>query len=199
MNIHEKIRKSEALIQWMDQRIDGLKISSDDRTRISAACLDMALEHQKAIVLLVANRLFGSAFSLARLIFEAYVRGLWLGRCASEPEIEKYKKNKLEKTFATLIPEIEQIEGFNKGVLSKAKAASWNSMNSYTHSGYLQSVRRNKTDTIEPNYDTEEIIEVLGFANAIGMLSALQIALLAGNEKFAMDLLEKSKTELGKL
>ena len=198
MSIQDKIIKAEALIQWMDQRIDGLEISSDERTRISAACLDMALEHQKAIVLLVANKLVGSAFSLVRLIFEAYIRGLWLGRCASEQEIEKYKKNKLEKTFATLIQEIEQIEGFHEGVLSKAKVASWNSMNSYTHSGYLQSVRRNKTDTIEPNYDTEEVIEVLGFANAIGMLSALQVALLAGNEKLAMELLEKSKTELGK-
>jgi hypothetical protein len=198
MSIQDKIIKAEALIQWIDQRIDGLEISSDERTRISAACLDMALEHQKAIVLLVANKLVGSAFSLVRLIFEAYIRGLWLSRCASGQEIEKYKKNKLEKTFATLIQEIEQIEGFHEGVLSKTKVASWNSMNSYTHSGYLQSVRRNKTDTIEPNYDTEEVIEVLGFANAIGMLSALQVALLAGNEKLAMELLEKSKTELGK-
>jgi len=198
MNIHEKINKSEALIHWMDERIDGLEISCDDRTRISSACLDMAHEHQKAIVLLIAKGLFGSAFSLVRLMFEAYVRGLWLGRCASEQEIEKYKKDKLEKSFATLIQEIEQIKGFNEGVLSSAKTANWSSMNSYTHSGYLQSVRRNRTDAIEPNYSTQEIIDVLGFANAIGMLSALQIALLVGNEKLTMELLEKSKKELGK-
>ena len=198
MKIDEKIKKSETLIQWMDQRIDGLEISSDDRTRISAGCLDISLEHQKAIVLLIANKLIGSAFSLARLLFEAYIRGLWLGRCATEQEIEKYQQDKLRKTFETLVQEIEQLEGFNEGVLSKAKAANWNSLNSYTHSGYLQIVRRNKTDTIEPNYDDEEIIDMLGFANAIGMLSALQIALMAGKEKLAMELLEKSKTELGK-
>lgn len=197
MNIQEKIDKSEALIQWTDKKIDGLEISSDERTRVSAACLDVALEHQKAIVLLVTKKLYGSAFSLARLIFEAYVRGLWLGTCASELEIENYKKDKLEKTFATLIQEVEQIDGFNEGILSKAKSKSWSSMNSYTHSGFLQSVRRNKTNTIEPNYNTDEIIEILGFANAIGMLSTLQIALLAGNESLAKELLEKSKTELG--
>jgi len=198
MKIDEKIKKAEALIQWMDQRIDGLEISSDDRTRISAGCLDISLEHQKAIVLLIANKLIGSAFSLARLLFEAYIRGLWLGRCATEQEIEKYQQDKLRKTFETLVQEIEQLEGFNEDVLSKVKAANWNSLNSYTHSGYLQIVRRNKTDTIEPNYDDEEIIDMLGFANAIGMLSALQIALIAGKEKLAMELLEKSKTELGK-
>lgn len=196
MNIRDNIRKSEALIQWMDQRIDGLEISSDERTRISAACFDITLEHQKAIVLLVANQLIGTAFSLVRLLFEAYIRGLWLGKCASDQEIEKYKKNRLDKTFATLIQEIEQIEGFQEGVLSKAKTANWKAMNSYTHSGFFQSVRRNKDDTIEPNYDVDEILEVLGFTNSIGMLTALQVSLMAGDEEFAKDLLERSKTEL---
>jgi hypothetical protein len=198
MKIQDNIEKSEALIQWMDQRIDGLEISSDERTRISAACFDVALEHQKAIVLLIANQLIGTAFSLVRLLFEAYIRGLWLGKCAKDQEIEKYKKNRLEKSVATLIQEIEQVEGFQEGVLSKAKAASWKAMNSYTHSGFFQSVRRNKDETIEPNYDGDEIMEVLGFTNSIGMLTALQIALMAGDEAFAKDLLEKSKTELGK-
>ena len=77
MKIYDKIRKSEALIQWMDQKIDGLEISSEDRTMISAACFDVALEHQKAIVLLIANKLVGSAF-LVRILFEAYIRGLWI-------------------------------------------------------------------------------------------------------------------------
>ena len=67
-------------------------------------------------------------------------------------------------------------------------------MNSYTHSGYLQSVRRNKGETIEPNYTPEEIIEVLNIANALGMLSALQVALLAEKQELANGLLEKSKT-----
>ena len=177
MSIQDNINKSEALIQWMDQRIDGLEISSDERTRISAACFDIALEHQKAIVLLIANQLIGSAFSLERLLFEAYIRGLWLGKCASSQEIEMYKKDQLDKSFSTLIKEIEQIDGFQDGVLSKAKAAGWKAMNSYTHSGFFQSVRRNKPDTIEPNYGEDEILEVLGFANSIGMLSALQIAI----------------------
>ncbi|MBI5796554.1 MAG: hypothetical protein HZA47_09630 [Planctomycetes bacterium] len=196
MNIQEEINKSEELIQWLDRQIDGLDISSDERTRLAAGCLDMALEHQKAIVLLVAKSLCGSAFSIARLIFEAYVRGVWLHRCASESEIEKYKTDKLEKTFASLIQDIEKIDGFNEGVLSTTKTTNWNSMNSYTHSGYLQSVRRNKEETIEPNYTSEEIKEVLNYANALGLLSALQVALLAGNQALANDLLEKSKAVL---
>jgi len=198
MKISDKIQKSEALIQWMNQKIDGLEISSEDRTRISAACFDVALEHQKAIVLLIANKLVGSAFSLVRILFEAYIRGLWIGKCATDKEIEDFKKNKLEKTFGTLIQEIEQEDGFQEGVLSKGKAANWKAMNSYTHSGFFQSVRRFKEKTIEANYDEEEVIDILGFSDAIGMLTALQIALMAGNVEFANDLLEKSKIELKK-
>ena len=177
----------------MDEQIDGLEVSSDERMRLSAGCLDMALEHQKAIVLLVANKLYGSAFSLARLIFEAYVRGVWLQLCASESEIEKYKNDKLEKYFSTLIQEIENCDGFEEGILSAAKTENWIAMNSFTHSGYLQAVRRNKEETIEPNYNDEEIIELLNVANALGMLSALQLALLAGKKELANEMLKKSK------
>ena len=198
MRINSQIRKSEALIQWIDQKIDGVEISSDDRTRISAACFDIALEHQKAIVLLIANKLFGTAFSLARVLFEAYIRGLWLAKCATEKELDDFKKDKLQKTFDTLIKEIEQQDGFEEGVLSKAKSASWKAMNSYTHSGFFQSVRRIKEKTIEPNYAEDEMLEVLGFSDAIGMLAALQIALMAGKVDLAQNLLERSKTELKK-
>ena len=193
MNTQEIIDKSEALIQWLDKQIDGLEISSEERMRLSAGCLDMALEHQKAIVLLVASKLYGSAFSLARLIFEAYVRGVWLQMCASDTEIEKYKNDKLEKNFSTLIQDIENCDGFEEGILSAAKTANWISMNSFTHSGYLQAVRRNKEETIEPNYTDEEIIELLNIANALAMLSALQMALLADKKELANGMLEKSK------
>jgi hypothetical protein len=191
--MQEIIKKAEELIQWLDAQTDGLKLASEERIRLSAGCLDMAREHQKAIVLLVAKKLYGSAFSLARLIFEAYVRGIWLQMCASETELEKYKKDELEKKFHVLISEIECCDGFNEGILSEAKAANWFSMNSFTHSGFLQVVRRNKEESIEPNYPDEEIIELVNMANALGMLAALQIALLAGKKDLANDMLEKSK------
>jgi hypothetical protein len=185
MKINGRISKSEALIQWMNQKIDGLEISSEDRARISAACFDVASEHHKAIVVLIAKKLIGSALSLARVLFEAYIRGLWIGKCATDKEIEDFKKEKLKKAFGTLIEEIEQQDGFQEGVLSKAKAANWKAMNSYTHSGFYQSGRRVKEKTIEANYKEEEIIDLLEFSDAIGMLTALQIALMAGNVELA--------------
>ena len=62
----------------------------------------------------------------ARLIFEAYIRGLWLSQCASEQEIEDYKTDKLEKNFSTLIKENEELDGFKEGVLSTVKKITRN-------------------------------------------------------------------------
>ena len=187
------ISNSEKLIQWADSKIDGLKVSSDDRPRIVASCLDIALEHQKAIILLIANKLYGSAFALIRLLFEAYVRGLWLNYCANDKEIDKFKKGKLDKKFGTLIEDIEKNNGYNSGTLSKAKKAGWKVMNSFTHSGFSQIIRRNTESTIEPNYEIEEIEEAINFTNAIGLLSCLETSFLAKKEKFSIEILEKIK------
>ncbi len=187
----KSITESEKLIQWLDKKLDGLEFPANDRSRIAAGCFDMALEHQKAIILLIANKLIGSAVSLVRSQFESYIRGLWLKHCATEKEINEFKNNKLEKKFYELIADVEKIDGYEGGTLSKAKKAGWIIMNSFTHSGFNQIVRRNTESTIEPNYDKEEIEEAINFANAIGLLSGLEISFLTGKEGLAIELLKR--------
>lgn len=191
--VNELIQKSESLIRWVDERIDGLSIPSDDRHRLAGACFDIAHEHQKAIVLLVANRLYGSAFALVRLIFEAYIRGLWLLRCAILTELERFKLDTLNKEFGQLITEIENLDGYDVGILSRLKKASWGAMNSFTHSGFFQVVRRITEDSIESNYEEGEILDALNVANSFGLLSAIEMALMAKNEALANEILEKIK------
>lgn len=193
MDVEQLIQDSEQLIQWLDKNIDGLEIKSNLRTRLSAGCLDVALEHQKAIVLLVAHKRYGSAFALARIIFEAYIRGVWLQWCATDSEVERFKSGKIDKEFGTLVQEIETLDGFNEGVLSDVKKKSWNALNSFTHSGYSQAIRRNTENTIEPNYDAEEQIELLNFANAIGLFTGMAIAFTSGRNDLANSMLEKAK------
>ena len=82
-----RIEQSDKLIQWIDEKIDGLEFKTDGRREIVAGSLDVALEHQKAIILLIANEYYGSAFSLIRVLFEAYVRSLWLNYCATDDDL----------------------------------------------------------------------------------------------------------------
>ena len=193
MELAASISEAEELIQWLDRRIDGIEIPSELRFRVAGGCLDVALEHQKAIVLLVAEKLCGSAFSLVRLMFEAYVRGVWLHQCASEIEIKKFESELLDRTFSSLLSDIEKLESFSAGILSTVKKKSWASMNSFTHTGFSQVVRRNKAGTIEPNYDEGELLEIVNFASGFGIMSAVEIAHLANNDVLANALLVKAK------
>lgn len=193
MTIANAVQKAEMLIRWLDERIDGLALKSDDRSRVAAGCLDVALEHQKTIVLLIHHKLYGSAFSLVRLAFESYIRGVWLLHCASDTQLKQIKHDKLKKSLEELLKEVEKVDGYNEGVLSAVKQRSWKSMNSYTHTGFLQIVRRSKESTIEPNYGNDEIMEVLNFAIIVGFLAALAEALMAGSLPLANDILSKAQ------
>jgi len=191
MNIEEEINNSGQLIQWLDKKIDGLEIKSDDRYRLAAGCLDIALEHHKAITLLSANKLYGSAAALVRLIFESYVRGVWLFYCASKDELNQFKSDELDKKFYQLISDVEKHEAFNVGTLSHVKEKSWAIMNSLTHSGFYQVVRRNKEGEISPNYTDEEILDALETTNSFAILTSIAIADMAGNERLVKEVFEK--------
>lgn len=154
----------------------------------------MALEHQKSIVLLTATSLFGSAAALVRLEFEAYVRGIWLLFCASEPQLKIFKNDKLDRKFGQLIEDVEKLEAYNSGTLSHVKKVSWDVMNSLTHSGYYQVIRRNTADEIIPNYTDDELLNALSSANSFGILTAVEIANIAKDEELAHEILERGQT-----
>jgi hypothetical protein len=193
MQLTAPLAQSSRLSRWIDTKINGVAIPSTVRGRMAGGCLDQALEHQKAIVLLVRRQHFGSALALIRLAFESYVRGVWLHQCATDTELTKYTRDKLKKEFYEIIAEIEQTEAFKEGVLSATKKRSWRAMNSFTHSGYSQAVRRNTEEFIEPNYEEPEILEVLQFSNAIALLTCIEIASLANNRDLAYEFLKKAK------
>ncbi len=158
----------------------------------------MALEHYKAIVQLINLRLTGSAFALARCVFESYIRGAWLYLCASEKELEKYQKDTLRmKKMDLLIEDVERNEDFQSGVLSRAKSATWKDLNGFTHSGYQQLSRRFTGNVQSPQYDDQDIVLVIKHATALAFLSVHMVAQVAGNSELDGRLDQKAKDELG--
>jgi hypothetical protein len=192
MTHSQLIERSEEVINWLDRKIDGLAIPADFRHRAAAGCLDIAMEHQKAIVLLTAKRLYGPAFSLMRLITESYVRGIWIHKCANEKELEKFSKGRVPD-FYKLLEDVEKLESHQDGTLSRMKESAWNAMNDFTHTGFQHAVRRQTETSIEANYSDGEIREAVNFANALGHLAAIAICDLANNAELASIILDKIK------
>ena len=198
----KRIEQSEDLIRWLDKRTDGQTVPSDDRAKIAASCLSVALEHHKSIVLTASDSYHSSAFALVRLEFEAYIRGAWFLNCASDDQLDVFKNDRLKKRVGKMITDLEAKEAFNVGVLSKMKEGSWDAMNSFTHTGLLQVVRQMSSTEIGANFPEEEIIGALGTADTVAVLSAFVIvdiitADVAVKEAIVYELIDRMKLITG--
>ena len=193
ISINAAEQQLHELIAWIDQHFKGIELPADRRSRMAAGCFDVALEHQAAIAVLCSGGLFGSLFSLVRVLFEAYVRGEWLLRCATDVELDLFEKDDLKKSFSELILAVETKLGIEKGPLFNATKKSWSALNSFTHTGYRQVLRRNSDTRTGPNYRSGEVVKVLRFSGVIGLLSALELSDMAGNSVFSERVLENAK------
>ena len=163
------------LIAWIDGHTSGITLPADERSMLAIGCFDVAIEHQAAIALLCASALYGSAFSLLRVLAESLVRGLWLLLCASEAELQKFKKATLQKTFNQFVEEVEDKMGTPSGVLSGFKATAWNALNGFTHTGFHQVSRRHAPGRVEASYPEHEVAKALGVAGALGLIASGQV------------------------
>ena len=194
MSIEQAIRKSEELSVWLDKNIHGLDIGPEKRFRLAAGCLDAALEHHRAVVLLIKHRLYGTAFAVVRLLFEATVRGVWLHKCASNSQVDLYEKDELDYRFGDMIHDIEKLPDFSIPLLSSVTRNLWKGMSSYIHTGSFQAIRRNTKSAIEPNYSKGEIINVIDWSNLFALFTAMAIAVLTENEPLLVAVLEKQNS-----
>jgi hypothetical protein len=187
------LASAKGLAHWIATRQDGLEVKKGGHARISATLLDLALEHHVGIVHLLDARIYGSAFALLRIEFEAFIRATWLQQCATPKELNAFEKNDtFNLTFGQMINAIEKHQDFQGKVLSGLKESAWKAMNSYTHGGLHQVTRRMKNGNIEPNYEPDEVIEVLKASGYLALLALLQIARLAEN----VDLEKEVNTKL---
>lgn len=191
MKIRAALARSEELAHTFDQDVNGLEFPATDRARLSAALLDQAHEHHKAIRTLISSGLIGSAFSLTRALFETAVRGAWLYRCASEEEVEHFKNDPKDLNLGNMIKAVETVYGTKGGFLSRVKKDYWTGLCSYAHGGYLQAVRRLTPETIAASYSEEEQLEVISFADFCFYFSAVEIFNLSNREDLAVAWSEK--------
>lgn len=169
------IEESKDIGLWLHRKLDGLDIPSDDRTRSAAGCFDISMEHQCAIAILLEAQLYGSLCSLARSVFESYVRGCWLKYCANESQVNMFLSSGFRVPFQSLIDEIEALDIDRTKVLSEAKNTGWDLLNDFTHSGAQHVMRRNTETSISPNYADDEIESVVKFVNALALISGYEV------------------------
>lgn len=162
------------LIAWIDQHTSGVTLPADERSMLAIGCFDVALEHQAAIALLYSSSLYGSSFALLRVLAESLVRGLWLLHCATDAQLQKFKKGRIGQ-FDTLVEEFEAKIDTPTGILSSFKDSAWSALNGFTHTGFHQVSRRHSQGKVQPSYPERELANALGVAGALGLVAGGQI------------------------
>jgi hypothetical protein len=185
-------------LNWLGRAIHECVLPANDRVRSAGGCLAISQDHYHAIVVLLDHDLFASSFALLRCAFEAYIRGEWLALCATDAEVVLFIAGSEPPPIRSLIESLERTPAFDEKVLSRIKSQSWNAMCAYTHTGGLHVQRWNTAEAIEPNYSSDEIKEVLSFAEAVGSLAVVGVAHLANDQVVAEKVLSQLKARTGK-
>ena len=184
--VKKAIRELQGVTAWIQQATHGMELPADRRARMAFGCLDLAIEHQAGIAVLVGQPYWGAAFALVRPLLDAFVRGLWLARAASDADLDLFERDGLRsKSFGDLVRESEKALGHELGALSKLKDSSWGILSDFTHTGFQHVVRRNSATHTGPNYPETEKLQVLKLATALGLVATVEFAALSGHESVA--------------
>jgi hypothetical protein len=188
------IRELQEVTLWIQQHTDGMQLLADPRSRMAFGCLDLAIEHQAGIAVLADQPFWGAAFALLRCELDAFVRGVWLARCASDADLRAFQKRGLrDKAFAKMTAEVERALAHRRGVLTRLAISSWGMLSDFTHTGFQHVVRRNSPTHTGPNYPDGEKVHALRLATAIGLAAVVEFAGLSGNREIALAATERAK------
>lgn len=193
MTTTESIDRAIDLVGWLETELHDLAFPGSLRNTLSVPCFAIAQEHFHSIAVLFKSNLNSSAFALVRPQYETYIRGMWLGFCATDKQLDDFAKGVELPRINVLISDIEGMIPFDDRKFSKIKANSWGLMCAYTHTGSRQVFNWITPETIESDYSSEEIAEVIKFTASFALLSAIGMADLANNKPLTLKLVEKMR------
>ncbi len=185
--MNEVQEELKSVVAWISEQTSGMPLPADRRARMALGCLELAIEHQAGICALAERGLWGSAYALVRSMFDAFVRGVWLARCANEMELEAFELAGLRgKPFRDLVDDVERVLGHSRGVLSKLRTSSWAIFSDSTNAGAEPTRRLGDPTGNGRNYPAADTDQALRLATALGLLSATELASLSGHRDVAL-------------
>jgi hypothetical protein len=155
--LRKKLIRTEDAMNTAKRVLAKNEYRPNTRTAIVLGFMTQMVEHQEAILLLTVRDMVGSAFALARSVFEGVCRGVWINCCATDAEVKRFKmKDEIGLTMAELSDAIDTACG-TEGFYKETKTILWKTMNSYTHTGMMQVSRRFSDNELKPSYDEDDI------------------------------------------
>lgn len=175
-----RIEKSAQLINAIDAELGESQFAHSDKASTAAILCSLGRQHHRGIVTLIDNALPASAAALLRVLFESYVRSVWLFGCADADQIEQALADNWP-AFGAMVTAIETSPSMSTGVLASTKSSRWRTFNGFTHNGCAAFARQLKDGVIEERFAVEDLLDMLNFADSVAVMLALQICVIAQN------------------
>jgi hypothetical protein len=171
--VQEPFKSAYELSVELNKILEGFSINNDDNLLFPVLFHSTVIEHHRSVIVLAEKSLYSSGSTLLRPLFEAYIKGLWFSKCASDKDFDNLRNDKFQKTFGSLVSDIENN---NPVGLGQQKSDYWNTLNSATHTGTAQLSRKLSGDTITNSHNPEFIKQTLDFASNYAVLSCGEMA-----------------------
>jgi len=163
---------------WLHAHCNESEWKCDDKQRGAFALLQHVLDLGDAIIVLLDKRLPGPALTLARPLFEGYVRAYCLSRIVSDAEFTKALRGKIP-SFKEILDVLGNDVESGAAWIQANKAANWSSFNDLTHGGGEHILRHVTETSIEPTYPDDELERFLAFTIEVAIRVGVEIFSLA--------------------
>lgn len=174
------ISYAKDLALWLHWHTNEKSVPNTIRVTTGLRIFQLSMDISDAIVVLLDTRLPGPAWSLARPLFESYVRGHWLLHCAPDAAIEKFNDGICPK-----LPNLLKAIGTDAesgGAWIHANKANLTAFHNLTHGGSEHVKRRISATAIEPSYPELELEGLVTFGIEVRIRIGAELLSLIGNE-----------------
>ena len=166
-----------------------LTVPSVNRTRVAAALHQLSLERYTGLHVLVGAGVPSAAFALYRPQLEAYIRGAWYHRCATDEQIDDFIAGEEPPSPKKQMMALERSGAFDPGSLVRLKEMTWKNLCDFTHGGAIQvKARAAKLGQISQNFKLEHVAALLTSSATTAFLASIGIAAVADDEQTVLQL-----------
>jgi hypothetical protein len=142
------------------------------RTPLVIAVISQSIEHHQSMLLLLQHDKTGSAFTLARSVFDGMYRGLWIDQIATDEEIKHFLRNdEIDARIGAMAEAIDAASSTSSS-FQGLKQGSWSILCSFSHNGMQQLGRRFTGNVMEPSYPDSQKATVMELATVCILLLA---------------------------
>ena len=192
MSLAQSIEQAKDFGSWLHEKTNDRKFPDEIRKRTGLAILQLSLDIDDAIIVLLVANLPGPALSLARPLFEGYVRGFWLLKYASNEQVNKFLDGKCPN-FPSLLAAIGKNRESGGAWIHANSDQNLIAFHNLTHGGSEHVKRRNRDDSVEPSYPNHELESLVKFGNEVRIRIGVELLTNSNDEEAIVQLHKRAE------